>query len=341
MRQIPTLGRRAGLLLLGAALVWTPGPAGATVYRWVGPDGAVVYSDRPPPVASEPAADATARDATTSNGTASDAPAKDAPPRSRPSTADDLLELSGIKPQLATAVLKLGGEFKPRRSQLTGDDAAAFDQILARNFAADRLYSSLRTEFRRRADARKMADVLAWLDSPLGRKITELEVTAGLEPDAGRRAAAFAAAHGTPGAARVTLLERIDWVAGVTDGALESILTVARAMSMALNAALPADQRQTAEQIERRIQELRARSRARLAQATLAFMVYQYRALTDQELEQYAEFLASDAGRWYSATMSKALIRTVALAAHRTARELVRAIPPQRWSSGAAASPQH
>jgi hypothetical protein len=322
-----------GLALVTVALVSAPSPAGATVYRWIGPDGAVTYSDRPQPVASEPPPSEPAR----KTAAAQREPAA----RSGPSVADELLELSGVKAQLATAALKLGGEFKPRRAQLGPDDVAAFDQVLARNFAVERLYDSLRAEFRRRADAKKMVEVVEWLSSPLGRKITELEVAAALEPDAGRRATAFAAGRGGPGSARLALVERIDWVAGVTDGSLESILAVARAMTSTLNAALPTDQRQTTEQVERQLQQLRATSRARLAQSVTTFMLYEYRALEDQELEQYAEFLATDAGRWYSATMSKALIRTVALTAQRTAREMIRAIPPPRWSSGAAASPQH
>ena len=324
------------LLLVAAVVVSTPVPVAATVYRWVGPDGAVTYSDRPQPVANDPPP-APSEPARKPPATERDPAAKGG----GPTAADELLELSGVKPQLATAALKLGSEFKPRRSQLSADDVAAFDQIMARNFAAEKLYTTLRGEFRRRADTKKAAEVIAWLSSPLGRKITELEVTAGLEADAGRRATAFAAGRGGPPPARVALMERIDWVAGVTDGSLESILAVARAMSMALNAALPADQRQTTDQMERQIQQLRARSRAQLAQSTITFMLYEYRTLDDQELEQYAEFLATDAGRWYSATMSKALIRTVAITAQRTAKEMIRAIPPQRWSSGAAASPQH
>jgi hypothetical protein len=70
-------------------------------------------------------------------------------------------------------------------------------------------------------------------------------------------------------------------------------------------------------------------------------MLYQYRSLDDDELQQYADFLASDAGRWYSATMSKAMNRTVAAAAQRTASEAIRAIPPPRWPGGVAASPRH
>jgi hypothetical protein len=328
-------------LLVAVALASAPSAMAAGVYKWVGTDGTVTYSDKPQPSTAEPPA-APERALPQPGAPSPSAPPPGAAARSTPATADEVLELSGVKPQLVTAPVKLAPEFKPRRSRLNVEDAAALEQILARTLAADRLYGQLRTEFRKRADAKKLAEVAEWLRSPLGRKITELEVTAGLEAEAAQRMLAFApGGRGGPPPARVALVERIDWVAGVTDGTLEGMLAVARAMAMAVNRALPPDERQTSAQIERQIQQMRGQARARLAQSTIMFMLYEYRTLEDDELQQYADFLASDAGRWYSATMSKAMNRTVALAAQRAASEVVRAIPPQRWSTGVAASPQH
>ena len=338
----PLLGS-LGLLLAAVVVLTAAGSAAAELYKWVGADGTVTYSDRPQPPAAEsaPAPPPPATDAAPAPK-----PAPAGPPRlpasTGPATADEVLELSGVKPQLAATPAKLAAEFKPRRGRLNAEDAAALEEILARHFAAERLYAQIRSEFRKRADGRKLGEVAAWLRSPLGQKITELEVAAGLERDAAQRMLAFApGGRGGPPAARVALIERIDWVAGVTDGALESMLAVARAMALAVNRARPPDERQTTAQVERQIQQLRGLARAKLAQATVMFMLYQYRALEDDELQQYADFLASDAGRWYSATMSKAMNRTVAVAAQRAATDVIRAIPPQRWSGGAAASPQH
>lgn len=315
----------------------------AELYKTTAPDGSVTYSDTPQPRVQEPAptrppvSDSAATAPTRAPGATGQPPAA-----KTGASADDVLELSGVRPQLATTPAKIAGEFKPRGGRLNAEDAATLEQILARHFAADRLYAQVRGEFQRRADARKLGEVAEWLRSPLGQKITALEVAAGLETDAQQRMLAFAAGgRGAPPPARVALVERIDWTAGITDGALESTLAVARAMAMAINRALPPDERQTTAQIERHIQQLRGQSRAKLAQATTTFMLYEYRSLEDDELQQYADFLASDAGRWYSATMSKAMNRTVATAAQRAASEVIRAIPPPRWSGGAAASPGH
>lgn len=306
----------------------------AGLYKTTAGDGTVIYSDRPQPPAPDTPAPEPVRPPVPSG--------REPAAKTGGASADEVLELAGLRPQLAATPAKMAGEFKPRGGRLNAEDAAAVEQILARHFDADRLYSQVRADFKRRADARKLIDVAEWLRSPLGQKITALEVAAGLETDAAQRTIAFApGGRGGPPPARVALVERIDWTAGITDGSLESMLAVARAMAMAINRALAPDERQTTAQIERQMQQLRSQARARLAQSTIAFMLYQYRSLQDDELQQYADFLASDAGRWYSATMSKAMNRTVAVAAQRAASEVIRAIPPPRWSGGAAASPRH
>jgi hypothetical protein len=320
-------------LVFATALAHPVWSEAAGLYKATAPDGTVTYSDRPQPVALDPPAPAPARP-----------PVPNPDPTSRPggASADEVLELSSVRPQLAATSARVAGEFKPRGARLNAEDTATLEQILARHFDADRLYGQVRAEFKRRADARKLAEAAEWLRSPLGQKITALEVAAGLDTDAARRAIAFGpGGRGGPPPARVALVERIDWTAGITDGSLESMLAVARAMAAAINRAVPPDERQTSAQIERQIQQLRGQARARLAQSTVAFMLYQYRSLDDDELQQYADFLGSDAGRWYMATMSKAMNRTVAVAAQRAASDVIRAIPPPRWSGGAAASPRH
>jgi hypothetical protein len=326
-------------VLLGIAVASPSGTDAAGTYRWTAADGTVTYSDKPQPALPEAAAPEPAP-ARAPRATPAAPAAREAAP-SLGATADEVLEMSGVKSQLALTPNKIAGGFKPRGS-LNAEDAATLEQILARNFDADRLYGQIRAEFKRRVDGKKLPEVALWMRSPLGQKIIALEMAAAGETDAAQRMSAFApGGRGGPPPARVALMERIDWTAGVTDGALESTLAVARAMAMAINRALPPDERQTTAQVELQIQQLRGQSRAKLAQATITYMLYQYRSLDDDELQQYGDFLASDAGHWYTATMSKAMNRTVAAAAQRAAGEVIRAIPPPRWSGGAAASPRH
>ena len=56
-------------------------------------------------------------------------------------------------------------------------------------------------------------------------------------------------------------------------------------------------------------------------------MLSAYRSLSEQELEQYVQFVESEAGQWYMSVMNSTLVTAVDVAAEATAAELVTAVP--------------
>ena len=70
-----------------------------------------------------------------------------------------------------------------------------------------------------------------------------------------------------------------------------------------------------------------------IAENVLAQMFYVYAPLSDAELRQYVDFLASPPGRSYGRIAHSALLRVVREVADRTAFEVLRAVPPQRWAA--------
>src|SRR5688500_732669 len=106
----------------------------AGLYSTTGPDGTATHSDRPPSAAPETPAPARPP-----------VPSREPTPKSAAATAgaataDEVLELAGVRPQLAATPARMAGEFRPRRGRLNAEDTAALEQILARHFDADRLY---------------------------------------------------------------------------------------------------------------------------------------------------------------------------------------------------------
>src|SRR5439155_1092448 len=76
--------------------------------------------------------------------------------------------------------------------QLGERDTVLVAQIVGRQFAPARLYAVIRDDFRRRVDQQQLDAIAVWFRSPLGRRITALEIAAA-NPDAAPRIAAFAA----------------------------------------------------------------------------------------------------------------------------------------------------
>src|SRR5205823_13607550 len=161
------------------------------VYRWVDGD-AIVYSDQPPPdgvvVTEMPGRKAFAVVAAADVPDA--APALEAaPPASSaepdldpvsmaPATVDEILELSGMRPQLPAFATALGAEYLPRPGQLGGRDGARVAPIVARQVVPERMYAATRQDIRRHVDTKQLAGEAAVLRSHLGRNVPAAQLAA-------------------------------------------------------------------------------------------------------------------------------------------------------------------
>ena len=322
------------LLLVGAAVAVTPDSCAAGVYRWVDPRGTVIYADRPP----QPHEVATPVPAP-EREIAAIAP-QAGPARTGPATIDELLELSGVKAQLPGMTSRIAGEFRPRRGQMSPKDQAAIDRIVGQILRHETIYALVRDEVRRRLDRAKLEATVAWLRSPVGRKITALEIAAS-ETGAEQKVGAYAASLRTnpPLGRRLELVQRLEWVSGSTDVSLDILAAITRSTAKATSAVSPPDRRLRPGQIERQVEEVKARASDAIAREGLVTMLFTYRSLEDEEIEQYVRFEASDAGRWYNAAMRKAVAAAIGRVVERMTLELVRAVPPSRWARAALPAP--
>jgi hypothetical protein len=247
---------------------------------------------------------------------------------------DEILELSGMRPQLPGIARALATEYLPRPGQLSERDAAAVVRVVAGHWAPERLYAALRDDFRRRVDARQVDAMAVWFRAPVGRKVTALEIAAS-GPEAAPKIAAFAAGLKTsrPPAARLELVQRLDWVTGTSHETTDIALAIAGSIARAAAAAASPERRARAGLVERRVEEMRGQVGATIAEDVMTQMLYVYAPLSDDELRQYVDFLASPAGRAYGRAAHGALLRVVREVADRTAIDVVRAVPLQRWAT--------
>src|SRR5712664_3824418 len=233
------------LTLLAVAMLAAPAYA-IDAYRWMD-GGTVVYSDQPPqagvtiaappgqaapPVAAVPDAPpvgavAVPSDARVVVSTGS-------------ATVDEILGLSGLRPQLTGIGKALGAEYLPRPGQLGERDTAAVVQLVARHFAPERLYAGIRDDFRRRVDQRQLDAMAVWFRSPIGRKLTALEIAASA-PEAAPKIAAFAAGlKSSPAPApRLDLVQRLDWVTATSQETTDLAPVIAGSIARAAAAAGP------------------------------------------------------------------------------------------------------
>src|SRR5216117_2943675 len=91
---------------------------------------------------------------------------------------DELLERSGLRVQLEGLAAGVRVQFLRGQGRISSQDRATIDRIASTNFDADAIYSRIKLEFERNLDAEKLAGALAWYRSPLGKRITALELMA-------------------------------------------------------------------------------------------------------------------------------------------------------------------
>ena len=339
-------------LVLGVGLVLAPGTLDAEVYRWVDEQGNIMYSDRPPqPEEARAPAPEAARPQELKPPEAKSAPASQrdvkvfVPPvpsaRTGPTKVDELLELSGFRAQLVGLLRGIARELRSAPAKMSAKDQAAVERVLTRALRHETVYGLVRDAFLPHVDRANLETTAAWLRSPLGRKIVALEIATS-EPGAEQKVTEYGAALKTnpPTNHRIELIQRLDWATASTETSADLIAAVSRGVTIAVSTAGPAEQRLRPGQIEDRVAQVRARASKSLRDAQTTSTLYACRELTDDELEAYVLFSASEAGRWYNAAMRKATVSALGPAIEQATTEMVRAVPLERWAHAATPAPQ-
>ena len=173
-------------------------------------------------------------------------------------------------------------------------------------FAPERLKATVLAELTGKLTDQDIKDTLKWLDSPLGKKCTQLEEAAST-PEAQADMQQYAARlHDSPPTAeRLKVLREFDAAAKVTGNAVEMAIQSQVAVALAVIATLPMEKQKPIEDVYREIEKTRPAIEAEARSQTLISLLYAYRSLTNAEIQLYTEFAKSPAGsRFNSASMA-------------------------------------
>ena len=238
---------------------------------------------------------------------------------------DELLERSGLRVQLESLSAGVRIQFLRGQGRISSQDRATIDRIASTNFDADAIYSRIKLEFERNLDSGKLAEALAWYRSPLGKRITGLELMALAFENGWDSAVSIERKQAST--QRIALVERLDAGGGASETTVDVTLSIVRSLTRAFQPVLPVSARVSNAQLEDQIAVARSRTLEQIRGACLVSMLLAYRSLTDQELVEYVQFVESEAGQWYMSVMNSALLSAVDVAAAATAGELATAVP--------------
>jgi len=245
--------------------------------------------------------------------------------RAEARTLDDLLQRSGLRVQLEGLTAGVRAQFVRAHRRQSGQDQITINRIVAEHFAADGLYTKIRLEFRKSLEPARLDQALGWYDSPLGRRIVGQELAALIA--AGGPDAVADLENNRPSPRRLELIERLDVGGGASETTVDVTVAIVRSLTVAFQPGLPAVAKLSRAQLDKQIAQARNRTLEDMRRLCRVSMLLAYRALTDDELEQYVRFVESDSGQWYMSVMNSALLAAVGAAADATAAELATAVP--------------
>ena len=155
-------------------------------------------------------------------------------------------------------------------------------------------------------DADAMTRVLVWYRSPQGRKITRLAAAA-QEPGQGAARNRYLAGleDRQPSDYRLVLIFSIDEASHASAGTASALKASFKGWNLGIEQLAGGRERQEIRQIETAFRKYRAEFRDDVADDVLLELMYTYRDATDADLRAYAEFLESDAGKWFIGTAFK------------------------------------
>src|SRR6266446_3969807 len=195
---------------------------------------------------------------------------------------DELLERSGLRVQLESLSAGLRIQFLRGQGRISSHDRATIDRIAATNFDADAIFSRIKLEFERNHDAGKLADALAWYRSPLGKRITQLELMTLAFENGWDSAASLERKRAS--LQRIALVERLDASGGASETTVDMTLSIVRSLSRAFQPVLPVAARVSDAKLEDQIARARAHTLEQIRRACMVSMLLAYRGLSDQEL---------------------------------------------------------
>jgi hypothetical protein len=217
------------------------------------------------------------------------------------------------------------------KGRLAEIDVAALERILGERFQAGPFYAAVGDELRRGYSPERLPALSEWLNSPLARKLADMERRA-YDPESRQELVEYAGSLSTtpPPQPRLLLIHRLYEATRTSDMEVEATIALVHTTAQAISPVLPKEKRYGANELDRALGGVKSRYRAVMRNAKLVQLLFAYQSASDAELEQYAGFLESDNGKWLISTIDKGFFDATGSISHRLQADIQRNLKPKR-----------
>jgi hypothetical protein len=220
-----------------------------------------------------------------------------------PEAAQELARKSGLWTQLDSLLpqVQAGMAAGLQRSQASAAQRSRMQTCTQSAFAGEALRATAVDALVGTLQPQDVAPLLAWYDSPLGRKIATIEATSSQQtpdPQERLRRGAEALAHASEG--RRASLQAIVSETHSVDLMADTLMGMALAVQQGLASADPAASAATMAELKAGMGGRRPQLVAHFTQISVPAYAFTYLALGDDELKQYADYLGTPAALSFS-----------------------------------------
>ncbi len=234
----------------------------------------------------------------------------------------ELTALSGVQQQIRHLSRAVMTGFDKESKQVPPTKQAVVRRVITQSFDANQIERRVSARVAKELPKEHSLKVREWLSSEVGKAIAKLEDRIPGQQAAQQIEATAANTVKTASPARLQLVKRLDLAMGTSETLVESSELAAFGAAMALDSSRPIGERIGEDRIHVQIDQDRHKTRERAQALTFATYLATYQPLSDTDLEHYADFLESDAGREYHRLTGTALQEALYEAGESISREL-------------------
>lgn len=212
-----------------------------------------------------------------------------------------LIRLAGLDHTVSSFPRQLEAQFLQSRSPLPEDMSRSIMQVMLAAFDDASAEALLADYVLQHSNRRQQEAIIAWFDSELGRRFQAAEER--VSDEQGRRALQAYLEDSDrmpPSSRRAALVARFEQAAQLSDSAIAMMEVIMRGQTTAINAGLAAEQRAPAAEVnaelDDRMNALRPVMGERIRGQLLPLLHFSFTGFSDDELQQYLDFLESAAG---------------------------------------------
>ncbi len=243
---------------------------------------------------------------------------------------EEILVKSGAVEQLAYIAQTAQVSYEnASRDQDPGEQPSAtlrarIKRLIGEAFEANRLKDAIGRELEAKLTTSEMEAILLWLDTPLVKKCTQLEIEAST-PEASKAIEAYAVQlKRTPAPkSRMQLAKRFDTAQQATRSTATVILGMQLASMSAMIALLPPEHQVPFADLVKAAEKQRPSLEVSMRPLVRAQILYTYRSLSNAELERYIREIETGPGKKFYSVSQSAYEKALVEASARTSRSIV------------------